>query len=127
MPISHTIDQQTGVIYRTVTGSITTVELIESFTNVLGHPDYRPGMKSLTDLRSIDHFSSIDDVKQIAQFMDEHQDHIMGGKAAVVVSRDVSFGMVRMLELLSSKLPIEIRVFRKLKAAYNWLDIPIRE
>jgi len=110
-----------------VTGSVTTVELLKSFASILAHPDYRPGMKSLTDMREVAHFATSGDIRQIVHFMEGCQDQISGGRAALVVSTDVSFGMARMLQIMSQHLPIEICVFRDLEEACTWLDIQAPE
>ena len=42
-------------------------------------------------------------------------------KIACVVSSDVGFGMGRMYEVLSDKLPQQVRIFKKLEEAQQWL------
>jgi hypothetical protein len=58
MPVNQTIDKRGGIIYRTVSGSVTMDELLRSFGSVLADVDYRPGMKSLTDMREVEHFAA---------------------------------------------------------------------
>ena len=45
------------------------------------------------------------------------------GKIAIVASKDVEFGMARMVELLADESPTEIRVFRAVGEAESWLGI----
>ena len=42
-------------------------------------------------------------------------------KIACVVSSDVGFGMGRMYEVLSDKLPQQVRVFKKIEEATDWI------
>ena len=42
-------------------------------------------------------------------------------KIACVVSSDVGFGMGRMYEVLSDKLPQQVRIFKKQEEAQHWL------
>ena len=123
MPITYTIDKQRRSIHRVISGTVTSDEILASLTEILKHPDYQPGMKSLTDLRAIQHYASPQDVRQIANFILGRGDEVRGGKAAIVVAQDVSFGMARMLELLTESSPLSIGVFRDLKEAYEWLGI----
>ena len=123
MPISYLIDKQRLYIQRVLSGTVTSDEILASLTETLKHPDYQPGMKSLTDLRSIQHYASPQDVRQIANFILGRSEEVRGGKAAIVVSQDVSYGMARMLELLTESSQLSIGVFRDMKEAYEWLGI----
>ena len=42
-------------------------------------------------------------------------------KIACVVSSDVGFGMGRMYEILSDKLPQQVCVFKKMEDAKDWI------
>jgi hypothetical protein len=123
MPITYTIDKQRRFILRIISGAATSDEILASLAEVLKHPDYHPGMKSLTDLRAIQHYASPQEVRQIANFILGREEEVRGGKAAIVVSQDVSFGMARMLEMLTESSQLSIRVFKNLKEAYEWLEI----
>jgi hypothetical protein len=123
MPITYTIDKQRRFIQRIVSGTVTSDEILASLTEILKHPDYQPGMKSLTDLRAIQHYASPQDLRQIANFILGQGEEVRGGKAAIVVARGVSFGMARMLELLTESSPLSIWVFRDMQEAHEWLGI----
>ena len=123
MPITYTIDKHSRFIHRVVSGIVTSDEILANITEILQHPAYQPGMKSLTDLRATQHYASPQEVRQIANFILGQSEKVQGGKAAVVVSQDVSFGMVRMLELLTESSPLSIGVFKDLQEAYEWLGI----
>ncbi len=121
MPISVQIDKKQGVVFRVIEGSITTEELIESFTAVLESDDYHPGMKTLTDMRDVIHSATPQDVRRIAGFILDQMSTIEALKAAIVVSSDVSFGMTQMLKALVDRGSTDIRVFRELEEATLWL------
>lgn len=44
------------------------------------------------------------------------------GRVAYLVSRDVDFGVSRMVEVLADTLPIESRTFRDYDEAWSWLS-----
>ena len=123
MPITYTIDKQRRFIQRVLSETVTTDEILANITEILDHPDYQPGMKSLTDLQALQHHATPQDVRQIAHFILGHGEQVQGGRAAVVVAEDVGFGMARMLELLTEDSPLTIGVFKNRKEAYDWLGI----
>lgn len=63
------------------------------------------------------------DVRRIAGFIKEHREEIRDGKAAIVVSSPVIFGMARMLQILTEKSDLDIAVFRDIDKACKWLGI----
>jgi hypothetical protein len=46
-----------------------------------------------------------------------------GARRAVVVTNDVVFGMARMYQILTDESPDELRIFRKVDDALQWLWI----
>lgn len=122
MPISVRIDIKQGVVFRVIKGSVTVDEIIESFSSVLKDDNYRPGMKTLTDMREVVHSATPEDVKRIAGFILEQMSTIGSLKAAVVVSTDVSFGMTQILRALVDRGSTDIRVFRDMEEAMSWLQ-----
>jgi len=122
MPIDISIDKERGLFIRTVRGAITTEEVIRSVEQVLAHPDFRPGMKSLSDLRDVIPYTSTTDVKAIAKLILSHSEQVSGVRAAVVVTQAISYGMMRMLQAYCDRSPAEIAVFYDLDEAMDWLD-----
>lgn len=125
MPTSFRIDKDAGVVYRTITGETSTDDLIESYTSMLEHPDFRPGMTALTDMRENRSSAYRRDVLRIADFARAHHDKIGHLRIAVVVSSSASYGTMRELKAELEESPIEIGLFRDLSAAEEWLGIPI--
>ena len=124
MPISQEIDKNASVIYRTVNGLVATDDLPRSLAEILNHSDYRPGMKSLTDIRQVKPYSSEISVDRLVLFVSDYLNQIKCGKAAVVVSEEGRCGMKRMLKIVSDHLPIEINVFLNIEDARTWVEFP---
>ena len=61
------------------------------------------------------------EMDQLKEFIKEHGKVRQGGKAAVVVSRDVDFGIARMIQLSGEIFPFEVEVFRSMAEAEKWL------
>jgi len=123
MPIEVRIDKQLGVVLRRVTGKVTTEELIANFIETLQHPDYRPGMRSLSDLREVHPSTFSADARKIGDFVVSRSKQTGSARAAIVVSQDASYGMVRVLQVFAQNSPMDIQVFRDMNEARTWLGL----
>ncbi len=123
MPVSFTIDRTNDVVLRTARGEITAEQLAQNFEEVLAHPDFHAGIKSLTDARELDHHLEVEDMRDIAKTIARYRDRIAGGRAAVVVSIAVSYGLMRALQAYADQSPIDIRIFYDVDEARRWLGI----
>ena len=121
MPTTYVIDKEAGILHRTVSGVVTTDELLESFDEALRDPDYRPGMHMLADMREVTTSAHHGDVAKVARYVREHLEEIGPLKAAVVAPTDASFGLIRMLQANLEEDPIELGVFRTIGEAEEWL------
>ncbi|MBW2363648.1 MAG: hypothetical protein JRF25_00965, partial [Deltaproteobacteria bacterium] len=110
MPLTFIIDKKAGVIYQTIKGSITTKELLKHFSNIYQHSDYKPGLKSLTDMREVEPSSFKEDVDTISGFIENYSDNIGPLKIAITVSQDTSYGMLRMLQVYLTNTQIEMEI-----------------
>jgi hypothetical protein len=123
MPIDLQLDKTNDVIYRTVTGRVSADELLENLECTRNHPDYHPGMASLSDMRDYVHQATNADIRRIAQFFTEHLEDIRGSRAAIVVSKTASYGMSRMLQSYLEGAPLSVLVTYDLAEAKQWLGI----
>lgn len=64
-----------------------------------------------------------DEIQMVASYTSTHPEKKRGGKTAFVVSRDVDYGVGRIIEALTGHLHYEIQVFRTFKEATEWLDV----
>jgi hypothetical protein len=124
MPIDIHIDKTRGFLRRTVTGPVTAEEVIAELESTLRRPDYLPGMDSITDLRGNTHRATGEDIRRIADWLLEHGDALHGGKAAIVVSWAVSYGMMRMLQTYLDPAPVAVSLFYDPAEAEDWLKVP---
>jgi hypothetical protein len=123
MPTIYVIDKEAGILYRTLTGVVTTDELLESFDEALRDPDYRPGMHMLTDMRGVTTTAHKADVARVAAYVKSHVEEIGPLKVAVVAPTDASFGLIRMLQAHLGDVSIELSVFREMREAEDWLGV----
>ena len=123
MPIDVCIDTGRNLITRTGRDLVTVDECIQTVEYVLTHPDYQPGMKSLSDMRDVSHQLTADDVRRIAQVVAGTREEPLSTRAAIVVSKTVSYGLSRMLQihLEGEGLPLALSVFYDMDEAERWL------
>ena len=110
------------VIIHTVSGKMTYEEIKSSYEAVLKHPDFQDDMNSIWDLRAAD-ASKLDshDVIKIARYFETKTKGRAEYKTAVVVSRDLEYGLSKKYQVAAADLPARIGIFIELEAAKRWV------
>jgi len=121
--VEVTIDKENNLVTRVVRGEVSAEDLLASISEVLDHPEFHPGMKSLTDMRDVTPQGKPSDVMAIAEVIKRKGARLTGAKAAVVVSAQIPFSMARSLQGYAGKSPFQIRVFYDMDEARRWLDL----
>jgi len=90
---------------------------------MLSHEKWRPGTNWLKDMTELNAGKVLmEDVQTIAALYCDHSQQIGAGKCAVVVSRDLEFGLVRMWGVfVGDGWEAEAQVFRSFDEAVAWL------
>ena len=122
MPVKESIDVARNLIYRELQGRVSPEEIIASIDSVVNDPDFDPGMNSLNDLRQVVHQADREFVMNIAHTIVGYSEKLKSGKVALVVSSDVVFGMMRMLQSYVGDAPLDIMVFKDIEEAEYWLE-----
>jgi len=124
--ISTRINETAKLVIHIAAGELSAEKIKTAFEARLENPDYRPGMKVLWDCsRATLSSISADEVWDLAE-LNTRRANIRGlGKSAIVVSKDVDFGVGRMFEFYACGLPWQTAVFRDLESAMHWLDDPL--
>ena len=124
MAIKYEIEPTMGAVLTTVTGIVTTDEIIKYLAEVLPHPKRGRPQREIFDLRSAELVQlDMEGVRRIAAFVGSYRDEIESGKVAVVASRDFEFGMGRVVGAHLDELPLDFRVFRKMEDARAWIGL----
>jgi hypothetical protein len=94
----------------------------EYLEGVLSDPAWTPGTAALIDFRDLrlEHLS-FRDVEEIVELHVPHVTRIGNSPMAVVVSRPVDFGLVRMWESLAADMFPLHSVFYEVDEALSWL------
>ncbi len=98
MEISTLIDKERNVRSHKVKGLISVRDLKEKLLAFYMSPDYDPDMNALWDLREAD-FSSVTsaEVESLMEMVKEHWGQGGKSKAALIVSKDLDYGLSRMV------------------------------
>ena len=124
MRIVTRIDRKANLRTHTVRGIIDVPELRKTLAAFYRSSGYEPGMNSLWDLRDAD-FSSVmpAEVQSVMDTVRGNWGKGERGRAALLVTRDLDYGLSRMYELLmDGRTSGEIMVFRKKEEAAAWLE-----
>ena len=120
--ISMRIDRSAGLVSYTCSGDITVEDFETAFEQRLEEPNFRPGMKVLWDCRnaSISTLSN-EKIQRIIEHNAKFQAARGDGMSAIVVSRDLDYGICRVYQPYTDGLPWDTMVFRDLAGALDWL------
>jgi hypothetical protein len=127
--VEHRFDfGEPGRVVITVWGEASLEGFHAYLSEFLDDPRWQPGMDSLVDLRDLD-FADLTSV-QIRVIVDAQVRNKVkrgAGCAAIVVSQEVAYGLVRMYAAYADqRVSLQPRVFRSYEEAQAWLDEPTR-
>jgi hypothetical protein len=125
MPIRMSIEKLEHVVLISVEGPVSVDTFLTTLERAWSHTDYHAGMNSLIDLREATHNASVEDVARIARYVADNQQRVQGGKTAIVVTRTVTYGLMKMFQTRVSSLPLELMVFYDMGKARRWLGLQV--
>lgn len=122
MIVNTFVDKKSSVIIHTITGVITFQEIKSSYEAILSHPDFQEDMRVIWDIRDAD-ASKFDsqDVIRLARYFETQLKHRVKFKVAVIVSRDLEYGLSRMYQVAAADLPAKIGIFINIEDAKKWV------
>jgi hypothetical protein len=124
MPCAYEIDADYRLIRTRIWGLLTYAELTANRLRMENDPAFKADFSQLADLREVTAIALTGD--QIREFA-AHSPFTPGTRRAVVASSDVAFGLGRVYgsyrEAISPK--DQIRIFRHLNDAEEWLGLPM--
>ena len=122
MTVNTVVDKKALVVIRTVTGEMTFEEIKSSYESVYSHPDFQENMNSIWDLRDAD-ASKFDSQKviKIARYFETQTKNRTSYKVAVIVSRDLEYGLSKKYQVAAADLPAKIGIFINLEEAKKWV------
>jgi hypothetical protein len=118
MPFSHQIDHDAGKMWTKVVGPIHYSDIVEHLKAEVGeagqiYPEIIDATQAKAAFTPVEARQVVNTVRQIGE-------KSMLGPTAVVVSDDITYGMLRMLSILLEDV-CAIQVFRQMDEAERWL------
>jgi hypothetical protein len=124
MGVHFTIDKQARLVAYVADGVVTADHARAFLAAVLTHPDYEPGFDFLGDRREVEEEPDSAYVRAVSLEMTARKATLGPCRWAVVVASDAGYGMVRMWGLLTGLTGVQIRPFRAMGEAAEWLGLP---
>jgi hypothetical protein len=123
MPGHYDIQPPERLVECTFCGSIGPADCIALIDRILGDPRYREGFSCLVDNRALETAFTPDQLRQVIPAVARAFAAMAPGpRIAVLVDRDVQYGLTRMFQSLSSDiLNLNLRIFRDPAEARAWL------
>jgi len=123
MIVNTVVDKKAEIMIHTVTGNMTYEGIKSSYeAALLTHPDFQDDMNSIWDIRGADasKFDSHDVIK-IARYFETQTKNRAEYKTAVIVSKDLEYGLSKIYQVAAADLPAKIGIFNNLEAAKEWV------
>lgn len=121
MNVSYNIDKDKNLIYIKFSGLITEQELMTTFAKMNEDPIFDKGINVIMDAMKVKTNLNIKDIRKIITYLKHIQKEREKIKLAIVAPGNATYGISREFESLWHEQAIELRVFRDLGKARNWV------
>jgi len=125
MAHSLALNDNLGVIVLRYWGSVNFTEVRLVFDELLQIPGFREGLKLVADFRQSETPLTGAQVKSLADYGSLTDAKWGTTKWAVVASNDVTYGLARMYEILTTGYRVVTHVFRNAAEADDWLGLGV--
>lgn len=122
MPIESDVDVAAGLVRHHCTDRVPMRDIMQAFNRITQHPDYRPGMNVLWDLREAVFATTPDELQALVTHVArERNRHGTGYRLAVVASDSTQTMLADIFKALATPLTFQVRIFRNPDKARAWL------
>lgn len=123
MKITSTYDHQNNLRIHTVTGDVYIDELLQEMEKIGSGPKDIAEMNSLWDLREANlALIKREHIERVKDIVVHYWKNSSSTKSALVVTRDIEFGLTRMYEMqVGNEVPTKIMTFRDYQKALDWM------
>ncbi|HUH85037.1 MAG TPA: hypothetical protein VLX85_10525 [Stellaceae bacterium] len=125
MTHSVALNDNLGVIVLRYRGSVDFSEIRFAFDELVQTPGFREGLKLVADFRESETPLSGAQVRNLADHASLTDARWGSTKWAIVASNDVTYGLARMYQTLTSDYRVVTRVFRNTAEADDWLGLGV--
>lgn len=121
MPITYEIDSTRSLIRTTCFGHVRLPDVIAHFDTLQRDPHRPDRLDVLLDLRDMAVPPQAPQLQAVADRV-SLMEGLVFGACAIVANRESMFGMARMFEVLARPYFAELRTFRDVPSAEEWLQ-----
>lgn len=118
MPVKYSISGNRIIIMSH--GTLTIPEIERLFSQVDNDPGFAPGMSVLALNRDVKFEITTNEALHLSQLMRSLKHRFE--KFAIVVERNIHFGLARMIQAYYENRQLQFKVFKERKDAENWLN-----
>lgn len=122
MHITRSVDLEKGIVYATVTGTITVAEVRADMARMTSESDYPPDMPGIIDMRNAQAGLTSDELRQIAETVKNSPKVVTHTRRALLVNSNLMYGLYRMFATFVSDGTTEYQVFRDEQLARAWIE-----
>ena len=120
MPAGYRIDTERHAIFSTASGVLTDDDLRGHQKRILADPAFDPSFNQVWDLREV---TEVSVSNRALQDLAAARSFSPGAKRAMVAPSDILYGMARMFQLMHDAAPEQVRVFREIAEAEDWIRL----
>lgn len=117
------IDPEVGLITHTVTGVLELADIKKAVEGLYENPDFEPGMNTLWQIKNGTIAVTATELPQLIELLKGLADRRgTGYRVAIVVRRNMDFGLSTVFQMHAYSLPFEVKVFQSLTQAKRWVS-----
>ena len=118
--MGSTCEIEEGIAVLTNSGSFSYLDVEKALKALTSEPDYRSGMRILFVDKGSDYDPPKDEPERAASMLSAFVPDI-SDRIAIVVAKDVHYGIARMMQVYCDTRKVLLEIFREEKAAKVWL------
>ena len=122
MPIRIWIEKEAALARAEVWGVVTTEEILSAIDSVMEDPDFHSGFNGLSDHRKVDQILTPEQMHRLITHLATFRDRVANRRWAIVTGSQAAYGMIRMTSAHATRIPLDIRPFKTLEEAEEWLS-----
>jgi len=124
MTVGYSFFEKSKLVFVNIADTVTFEQLVMYLKSLSQDLNYRPPMKKLVDFRKCRKLDlTQEQAEKFAALNRELSSSFTDERCAIVAPGDLEYGMSRAHEMYLSGSGIDIRVFRQLPEALDWLGI----
>lgn len=120
----YKIFSEEKIIIEYFAGEVRWSDLVELKQKEIAESDYNPDFGVITDIRNAHlDLNALEEINKYLEFLHDNSKSIGNRKTAALTSSKEQVIHSEMLRMMKNNLPIDIKSFSTLKAAFEWVEI----